>query len=194
MVKKLLLIIAVFASGIFFWQSTQIASAVRKEVVAVECSEENQCCAGIVQPTQPECASVPTGGYKLRDENLPSRALCRGACGRDCNQISCSNGGSFSRCYGNETSHRICDYFVTSCGSHPACRTHDACYDDCVEFRPPEEVSTCQWGCDLQCQEEWPVLDCLLWADGYGPQPDILKFVGRPLDSGLLPGPCPVQN
>ncbi|NLV25718.1 MAG: hypothetical protein GXY48_00895, partial [Methanomicrobiales archaeon] len=67
----------------------------------------------------------------LRDQKYASEALCRGACGMDCNKERCDDqediiipieGGN-------------CVYTgVVECKSHQGCRDHDTCYDWCAEL------------------------------------------------------------
>ncbi len=185
------LVVAGFVSLLVHRPSNDAQAKAKVEFSSPECGE-NECCGSPASapPTEPQCPSPPPG-YRLRNPGIPSGALCRGACGVDCNPNACAAVPNFVLCVGNATSHRNCHYPVTECGSHPACRTHDQCYDNCVAFLPPAEVANCQRGCDLQCLDEWPDLDCAAWALGNGPQPDRLRYTSPPVVGGLFPGPCP---
>lgn len=188
----LLLITVILAGSVVFWQSVQVASAVRRQELApIECGE-NQCCGGIsTPPSEPQCPPAPSG-YLVRNPGIPSGSLCRGACGIDCDYTDACTDDiiGITRCFGNATSHRWCTYSVTECGSHQACRTHDQCFDNCVAFLPPSEVANCQNGCNIQCIEDWNDLDCAAWATGHGPQPDRLKYTFPPIVGDLYDGPC----
>lgn len=143
-------------------------------------------------PFIPTCPEVPNG-FQPRDPGLPSGALCRGACGPDCNGWSCLPNPIYqphTLCVQDAAGgvHRTCSYPYITCGSHPACVTHDNCYDGCAT--QPDPV-TCRRGCDLACTDTYGLELCTQWSQGLGPQPNSIRFSYPPVSWPLSPGPCP---
>ncbi len=145
--------------------------------------------------TPPPCPSPPPG-HQLRNPGIPSRALCRGACGADCDSDACVARPSLILCLSSPSGqcHRTCTYAVLECGSHSACRIHDACYDACAaagEMDLCHQGGGCHCACDADCIRAHGAINCGLWATGRGPQPDRLRFADLPTDSGVISGACP---
>lgn len=147
-------------------------------------------------PIPPECPSPPPG-YLRRDPGIASEALCRGACGVDCDPKTCFSSPAIAICVTNAAgdAHRNCGYTVTDCGSHPGCVAHDACYDICVsEFGETQLcplLGICHCQCDQQCIDDYSIGDCNAWRIAEGYQPNRLYYTDPPLVGGVLPGPCP---
>jgi len=140
--------------------------------------------------TAPACPSPPPG-YQLIDPGIASGALCRGACGADCDTDACRQQNPFTLCVSSGDSYRICTYAtVFACGSHPCCVTHDNCYDACATAAYP---AICRRGCDFDCVNtiSCGAIDCALWAAGFGPQPDTLRFTSPPHAGPVMRGGCP---
>jgi hypothetical protein len=154
----------------------------------------------------PQCPSPPPG-HRLRNPNIPSRGLCRGACGADCDTDACNAQQNLVLCLSDplDIFHRTCTYAVLVCGSHRACRIHDACYDECAangemglcgDWAPclhevdENTENPCHCRCDWDCCNTYGRITCARWAKGYGPQPDRLRFTDPPTDSGSILGPC----
>ena len=57
------------------------------------------------------------------------------------------------------------------------CRTHDACYDQCVSAAIP---SLCRRVCDGSCIRRYGVKQCNAWRKGNGPYDSWLSYTGRP--------------
>jgi Domain of unknown function (DUF4157) len=148
----------------------------------------------------PPCPSPPPG-HELRNPGIPSRALCRGACGADCDPDACRAQPAHVLCLSDPsgTCHRICTYAVLECGSHQACRDHDACYDRCAAAGEMDlcnlpclggTVNPCHCRCDEGCCNVHGRVTCAQWSQGHGPQPDRLRFTDPPTDSGIRRGAC----
>ena len=146
-----------------------------------------RCVRGAPAPIIPTCPQVPPG-HQARDPKIASGALCRGACGADCDEDACLQAPLYTLCVSNAESHRFCTYRVTDCGSHSGCVTHDTCYDACATN--PDPIA-CRRSCDLQCIVSYDVDTCLQWAEGKGPQPNRIKFTDPPAVGALQAGPCP---
>ncbi len=132
--------------------------------------------AGICYGAQlPNPCPLPPAGYQLRDPGINSGSLCRGACGADCHPSACRPHPDLVLTVGDLTTGvTTCTYKVVACGSHPGCVAHDNCYDGCAG-RTFEGL--CKRNCDLQCKLDYNDADCIAWANGNGPQPNVIKFV-----------------
>jgi hypothetical protein len=122
-----------------------------------------------------------------RDEFGPCEAMCRGACGADCEPNNCKVTKDL-RCekdkQGRNTGNEL---LITSydCGLHEGCIEHDACYDRCNDRFgcdswgaafcrhgwSPEPVTTFIF--DMFCDESailsYGAQDPILWMNGLGP-------------------------
>ncbi|MEI8330906.1 MAG: hypothetical protein WCF90_04535 [Methanomicrobiales archaeon] len=107
---------------------------------------------------------VGTGNApQLRQTDLSSGALCRGACGIDCPPERCKAVADIAIPFEGGT----CIYKnVISCPSHQGCRDHDACYDICTEQLGDSSLlmGTCHGICNKRCFDEWYYQYCILWA------------------------------
>lgn len=128
------------------------------------------------------CPSSPPGAAP-RNPGIPSGALCRGACGRDC-PSTCEDLPDISICAPD--GEHVCKYKVIKCGSHQGCRDHDDCYDACALRSPPV---FCPWGgqccddCNDNCTDQYGYLKCASWALGNGPYDSWLKFSYPPVQT-----------
>lgn len=153
-------------------------------------------------PPFPNIAPCPTtrDGYQLRDTGLANAALCRHACGEDCDPDDCSTAFPPLVVCVNDSSgqfHRNCTYSITQCGSNDGCRVHDDCYDDAVR---QGETANCLMGgllhcvCDEQCIANYG-LRCNDWRQGLnyqtGPNPVLINYISAPTYGSVQNGPCP---
>ncbi len=78
----------------------------------------------------------------------PCEAMCRGACGSDCDSRNCRLSKDL-RCEKDADGHNTgwaTQYLIYDCGLHQACIDHDNCYDKCNE----------EYGCG-----SWIAFDCM---------------------------------
>ncbi|MCX6669511.1 MAG: hypothetical protein NTV25_06875 [Methanothrix sp.] len=141
----------------------------------------------------PKCPIGTLGAPMLRNPQIPSGSLCRGACGSDC-PGSCTPRPDMTICIPDSTGkcYFNCTYTgVTECGSHLACREHDDCYDQCAtEEGETDILGPCHGRCDDNCTRDYGYLSCGRWALGYGPYDRMLTFSNPPTLTGPFPGPC----
>ncbi len=144
------------------------------------------------------------GGYPLPEHRGPLRgvhqkapegltALCRGACGPDCDTCSPSAEGEDRILCQNIGGgrHEFWRYpgFVT-CKTHSACQNHDTCYDVCAAGG--ESVfGPCHRLCDFECLCLHGVPNCASWIFGAGPDEGSLQFSEPPRMIGTCRGSCP---
>lgn len=154
------------------------------------------------QPPFPGLAPCPSppAGYQPRDPGLPNGALCRHACGEDCDPDDCSTAFPPLVVCVNDSSgqyHRNCTYSITQCGSNDGCRIHDDCYDDAVR---QGETSYCPIGplhcaCDQQCVANYGLGLCNDWRQGLnyqaGPNPVLINYTSAPTWGSVQNGLCP---
>jgi hypothetical protein len=131
-----------------------------------------------------------------RDPHIKSGALCRGACGPDCDTCR------------HEKEHRVCEetgdgchmWWVypnyETCGSHGGCRNHDACYDWCVdEYNEKGKMGIilgpCHRLCDLECICNYNTPQCVGWIGGGKPHDGEMVFSEAPRKEPGCRGPCP---
>jgi hypothetical protein len=128
-------------------------------------------------------------GNRINEEG-PCNALCRGACGADCEPNNCAQSEEI-RCEkdeaGNNTGMEF-KYQIYDCGLHQGCIDHDNCYDQCnAEYgcdtwsaavcRHAWTIDTVlmisqpNWWCDQKAIAEYGPIYPPLWMEGYGPQP-----------------------
>lgn len=137
--------------------------------------------AGCAAQPEPQCPMPPPGGYLPVNPGIPSRALCRGACGPDC-PATCVAGPGTSTCHEWQTADcqwhaKVCNYTTRRCGSHAGCRVHDACYDACATRGWP---AGCRRGCDVACIRRWGVRRCNAWRRGLGPFDSTIEYANPP--------------
>lgn len=118
---------------------------------------------------------VPSIRGLSTDENVygPGGSICRGACGPDCEPNNCGEPEQEWRCVkkdGRNTGDKLLWERYT-CGEHPGCIEHDACFDHCNATFGPEEIESgiCMRGCDLQAINGYGAAQGLEWALGNGP-------------------------
>ncbi|WP_295400921.1 DUF4214 domain-containing protein [uncultured Thiocystis sp.] len=131
----------------------------------------------------------------LIDNFGPCNAKCRGACGADCPMSNCGPPEDFWDCLldeeGNNTGYKQ-RYDVYRCGTHPACITHDACYDyenafwGCgswmsairrhhVDWLTPDAPSATR-SCDAKVVVTYGPDQASAWGFGLGPYTDERLF------------------
>lgn len=131
-----------------------------------------------------------------RDPGIKSGALCRGACGPDCDTCA------------NEKERRVCEetpdgchvWWVypnySVCGSHSGCRNHDACYDWCVDKYNEKGklgiiLGPCHRLCDFECICDYNTPQCVGWIGGGKPHDSYMEFSDKPYQEPGCHGPCP---
>jgi hypothetical protein len=131
-------------------------------------------------PDTPEPERVGTTAEPLDSPGVCG-ALCTGACGPNCNACNyyyryvCEVNNS-----GQQTGwQRKITHFT--CGTHAACRQHDACGDTCAQNAGCNwGTSTCTIGCDAQIAWQYGCISnpglCASWASGGGPYDGTLIF------------------
>ena len=162
------------------------------------------------------------GSAPIRDEFGPCQATCRGACGADCTTKNCKYDGR-ERCekdeFGNNTG--LSSYIHTyTCGVHPACISHDECYDRCnqqlgcgtwdaaycrhggysdlsgtVEPLLNEQYGT-QFFCDKITIADESLSDVRGWMKGAGPQPlsQVYEYTDEIVKDNVDLKKCPPPN
>ena len=146
-------------------------------------------------PCVPPPCPQPPPGYELRVPPIASHSQCRGACGADCDPDACRTIAPLTLCVPAVTGncHRTCIYVVTECGSHPACVSHDACYDDCAASGERDlchQGGVCHCACDVACILNYDTSRCVQWATGDGPQPNRIRYTDPPISSAAITGTC----
>lgn len=155
-----------------------------------------------------------TGEGVTRDEYGPCEAMCRGACGADCEPNNCRVSSEL-RCekddHGDNTGN---DLLVISydCGLHAGCIEHDACYDRCNERYgcgswgaafcrhgwSPDMVTTFVLGmfCDQSAIQAYGTADPILWMNGFGPMSERRTFEYIDRDYSRMPNIelCPAEK
>lgn len=107
----------------------------------------------------------------------PCDALCRGACGADCDEDDCTvSAGSVCETdvsSGGNTG-RVLAAALEECGTAQGCREHDDCYDTCHLIRGCGSwgAAWCRRGCDIDACSTYGVSTCTDWARGFGPKDD----------------------
>lgn len=134
--------------------------------------------------------SVEAGLPRAAGDALgPCEALCRGACGADCDPDDCTATPIFV-CEEQDGvfTTNVLTGVLQSCGTADGCRAHDDCFDTCnqVEGCGTWSAARCRRGCDLEAAATWGVETGALWATGHGPKDSAplefqyLDFVGVP--------------
>jgi hypothetical protein len=132
------------------------------------------------------------------DVSGPCRALCRGACGADCEPVNCDQEVG-EQCdvdvAGNPTGYVIAT-LTHVCGTATGCQEHDDCYDLCNQQYAcgSWDAAYCRRGCDDEAIGRHGFQTCLGWAQGLGPFSATLRFP-IPVEGGaarLDPAACPL--
>jgi hypothetical protein len=125
-----------------------------------------------------------------RNPGIPSKSLCRGACGPNCDtcapedKVVCENledGTTFVWIYPN--------YVV--CGTHQGCRDHDACYDWCADDGETGIIGPCLRLCDFEVACTYGVKQGVGWIGGGPPHDGEMSFSDEPQKFGPFPEACP---
>lgn len=131
-----------------------------------------------------EATIVGFSSFALSGDTLgPCNALCRGACGADCEPWNCVGKPEW-RCIQeqNMAAAKVNTGFkqqwiVQHCGTANGCRSHDDCYDIChsAEGCGTWNAAYCRRGCDQEAQWDHPI-DGPQWVMGLGPFDGYLDF------------------
>jgi hypothetical protein len=130
----------------------------------------------------------------------PCEAKCRGACGPDCTINNCTL-KTESRCEKDDDGTNTGSwsmFHIYTCGLHPACIKHDACYDECnrrygcgtwaasfckhsvtLVTAPFEYFSGSYLSCDSTTLIEEDPANVKDWVRGYGPKTKTQVFEYR---------------
>jgi hypothetical protein len=94
---------------------------------------------------------------------------CRGACGGGCPD-SCSIQVAYE-CMGSSRLRRVEAF---SCGTHPGCREHDDCLDECLASNP--QSGDCGSQCDARAMQDYGLESSASWMLGDGPYDGAITF------------------
>ncbi len=152
-------------------------------------------CVGAGPAPRPTPTTCPIGlplAPDVKDPGIPSKALCRGACGYNCPGF-CKPLGDLQVIVPTASGdYYICTYpAVIECGTHQGCRDHDNCYDCCAASGFSTIGDICHLACDCGCLLTHGASNCPTWALGGGPFDGTLLFADPPFAVGPLPGPIP---
>ncbi len=118
------------------------------------------------------------------NEYGPCGATCRGACGADCNEISCVVTATGYACLKDENTlfnnGMRQETQEISCGTAQGCRDHDDCYDLCNGQLGCGSwpAASCRRDCDIEACWLHGYETCTHWAQGAGPQDsDLLTYI-----------------
>jgi PKD repeat protein len=134
-------------------------------------------------PLDAEGALAPAALLKLEtDQNVygPGNSMCRGACGPDCEENNCGEPVEEWRCEtvdGQNTGYKELWQSYT-CGEHPGCVEHDACFDSCNDTHGFDswDAAFCMRACDAQAASNYGAGQGLDWALGKGPFTNQKKY------------------
>lgn len=149
------------------------------EEASVQRQQSNKSSYGSVR-----CPSPEEFGMVPEDQHLASGSKCRGACGSDC-PGTCKLGSEVHNIK-DTTGKSIakCKYEYRECGSHPACRWHDLCYDTCAATKKEKELctggGTCHCKCDTVVLNQYGAAAAYSWMNGGGPYDKYIKFYTQP--------------
>jgi hypothetical protein len=117
---------------------------------------------------------------KLKAEDGPHEAKCRGACGADC-PATCKNVGTYTEEYVVGSTRYLIEFpNAIICGTHAGCRFHDACYDDAVRAGERTPVGSKHRACDARAFVRWGKSKTQSWAAGGPPYDSWWYFVDEP--------------
>jgi len=170
--------------------------------------------AGAVPPAPAEQESeAPSLGPApaMLDEYGACGAMCRGACGPDCEPNNCTFTSEL-QCeqYENgENTGLVIRILTYDCGLHEGCIEHDACYDQCNEtygcdtwaaafcrhaqFQGTTQIFDTGY-CDQRATEKYGIHNTGAWVRGYGPQPmrEVFEYIDPAYGKRLHEEKCPV--
>jgi hypothetical protein len=140
-------------------------------------------------PPRPPWAG-PLPDVNRRDPGIASGALCRGACGPDCD--TCKNLGDEYVCEDTGDGQHVVWVYpnYTDCPTHDGCRQHDACYDWCADNGETSVAGPMHRLCDLECLCTHSVPECVGWIRGKGEDSRMI-FSDEPAVIGGCQGACP---
>jgi hypothetical protein len=124
-------------------------------------------------------------------ESIPFLNSCRGACGSGCPDTAKSLPDITIRVADplNDTSHYLLTYTeVTECGTHAACRWHDACFDQCKLCGEDSDFGPLHDLCSAAVVDRYGPVDGGSWALGNGPYDGYFIFANELDQEGPLPG------
>ncbi len=132
------------------------------------------CATSLVLSLLPGVArSAADVGTTVRNAFGPDVGLganqCRGACGGGCPR-SCNLEVRYE-CAGESQLRRVEAF---TCGTHPGCREHDDCLDDCLLNNPGSR--DCQPRCDAMAMEKYGIDKATPWLLGKGPYDGEITF------------------
>jgi hypothetical protein len=134
-----------------------------------------------------------------RDPAIKSKALCRGACGPDCDTCrredphrECEEAGDGSHFWWVYPQYEVC-------GTHDGCRQHDACYDWCADkYNEVGKLGIilgpCHRLCDFECICNYHTPQCVGWIRGGKPHDGQMIFSDEPQKKPGCTGPCPTRK
>jgi hypothetical protein len=154
----------------------------------------------------------------------PCEAKCRGACGADCTSNNCRMeiGSLCEKDWEAANTGMIEQVKIYTCGLHPACIKHDACYDTCNAYWGCDswDATYCRHGgwrgmenpgsylaektfeiargyalCDLQTVAEERFINVIRWVEGFGPQPiqQVYIYSDESYQKWYDPVACPIM-
>lgn len=111
------------------------------------------------------CPIGTNGAPQLRNPELGSKALCRGACGPDCPAGRCTDQADIINLPSLDGTGTCTYRHVTSCPTHQGCQEHDACYDWCESNGHTSMIDGCHLQCNQRCYDTYGRGTCTPWAD-----------------------------
>ena len=144
---------------------------------------------GSVEQELPDAMRAPGSAYG------PCGALCRGACGADCDDTACTVTATGYECMKDETTMlnngMRQEIQEVSCGTAQGCRDHDDCYDLCNGALGcgTWDAAYCRRDCDIEACWKHGYETCTHWAQGAGPQDADLLTYNYP-----TPGSVPYED
>ncbi|HMC31018.1 MAG TPA: DUF4157 domain-containing protein, partial [Candidatus Angelobacter sp.] len=134
-----------------------------------------------------------------RDPHIPSKSLCRGACGANCE--TCKHEKEHRECVPTSDGCHVWWVYPNYeiCQSHLGCRNHDACYDWCSakgygKGKYGIYLSPCHRLCDFECICDYNLPQCVGWIGGKPPYDRQMVFSDVPHMEPGCTGPCPKEG
>ncbi len=116
----------------------------------------------------------------LRDPSRASGAVCRGACGADCDTCEHHPVYRFTDSARGETWEYI-NFQI--CNSHPGCREHDAGFDWAAdvhgEIGRGAMIMPWHMAANLECACTYPAGNCVAWVSGLPPYDRTMYFADQ---------------
>ena len=120
-------------------------------------------------------------------ESIPFLNNCRGACGAGCPDTAKSLEDITIRIPDplNDMFHYLLIYpGVKECGTHAACRWHDACFDQCKLWGEDSKIGPLHNLCSDKVVDRYGLIDGGTWMLGYGPYDGYFIFSNEPTLEG----------